>query len=56
MFLYTVTPGSNPTMEQPSSNTVNENLIMMMTLVMFPADVKCELAKVSNHNYVYLSC
>lgn len=42
----TITPGSNPTTEQPSSNTVNENLIMMMTLVMFPVDVKCELAKI----------
>ena len=39
---------NNPTTEQPSSNTANQSTSMLVTLVTFPADIKCKLSKVGN--------
>ena len=44
-----VASSTDPATEQPSRNTANQSTTtssMLVTLVTFPADIKCELSKV----------
>ena len=48
-FVSTVTPNNNLTTEKPTDKMVNQSsnvMYYMMTLITFPADITCDIAKV----------